>query len=553
MRVLFLFLLSAAFGLTEAQTVKRYVVSGFGASDSVTIMAVEGSLSAGGLKVWRINAAGNDYELAAPTGIGNPVNATLPAFAGLTNSSTMLTTGFAGFGLSTTTPLVAANIAEFEAGNTNVSIGVAAHGASAATGFRGIVTGGTKGSPSATPADAFLVSLSGNGYGTGYVSSAKGFYSIQADGNWSGTNNGTYLSFTGTPNASTTAAEWARLYRGNLLLNTTSDNGARLQVSGTSTISGFAGFGLSTTTPVNASSIAEFEAGNVTNTIGIIAHGAAAIAGVRGIVTGGTKASPTATPDNGRMLFLGANGYGTAYVSGSRADISMFADGLWSGTNNGTYMTFTGTPNASVTPAEWARFYRGNFLIGTTSDNGARLQVSGTATVSGKLTGSDSIVGTLGIRSANYNIGGVAATFGGDVVLTKSLSVTEGTYLGNLTAAGEIRLGDIGVGNYVAFFDNSAQTATFKGSSFNVESPASFEDAIFTGNFTANSNLTAYNFGSGHYALTADNEGVKVGDGGNAVTLTAYGDVYLSAGAGGGSRSVCIDDDGKIYFFSGSC
>lgn len=85
-------------------------------------------------------------------------------------------------------------------------------------------------------------------------------------------------------------------------------------------------------------------------------------------VAGGTRASPTATPNS--SAFISFNGFGhdgTSYVAAGKAQYNMRADGLWSGTNTGTYHTWEGTPNGSTTRAEWMRLGNGSLSIGTTS------------------------------------------------------------------------------------------------------------------------------------------------------------------------------------------
>ena len=78
---------------------------------------------------------------------------------------------------------------------------------------------GTRASPTATAADAAIYAVNAYGYGTGYTTGNAARYAISADGLWSGTNNGAYHGWVGTPNGSTTAVEWMRLQGGDLILN----------------------------------------------------------------------------------------------------------------------------------------------------------------------------------------------------------------------------------------------------------------------------------------------------------------------------------------------
>lgn len=100
---------------------------------------------------------------------------------------------------------------------------------------------GTRASPTATADGNTFHRVDSIGHdGTSYVATSRATSFVKADGTWSGSNTGTYFSWEGTPNASTTRAEWMRLWRGNLGIGTAAP-GQKLTVAGTieSTSGGF--------------------------------------------------------------------------------------------------------------------------------------------------------------------------------------------------------------------------------------------------------------------------------------------------------------------------
>jgi hypothetical protein len=70
----------------------------------------------------------------------------------------------------------------------------------------------------------------------------------------------------------------------------------------------------------------------------------------------GTIASPTALQSGDTLVFLGGQGYGaTGYSSLSRAVIRFHTSETWTDTAQGTYISFSTTPNGSTTRAERGR------------------------------------------------------------------------------------------------------------------------------------------------------------------------------------------------------
>lgn len=116
---------------------------------------------------------------------------------------------------------------------------------------------------------------------------------------------------------------------------------------------------------------------------------------------GGTRAAPTATPDSVIMFQLSAFGYdGSVYSAGANAQYRTLSDGLWTLTNRGVMHQWFGTPNASVTQAEWMRAVDGCLLLGTTvrmTGVTGGLSVGGTTDATSPITGVVQIAGGLGI------------------------------------------------------------------------------------------------------------------------------------------------------------
>lgn len=141
-------------------------------------------------------------------------------------------------GLGTATPGSNTIIDAVNSAATAKSVRITGYGTGSSVGIKGQFARGTIGSPTPAQAGDLLSFFSGTGYGTSFPAST-GVLNVVAGETFSGTSNATYLQFEVTPTGSVTKAEKMRLNStGNLLLNTTTDNGAQLQVSGTATFSG---------------------------------------------------------------------------------------------------------------------------------------------------------------------------------------------------------------------------------------------------------------------------------------------------------------------------
>jgi hypothetical protein len=104
----------------------------------------------------------------------------------------------------------------------------------------------------------------------------------------------------------------------------------------------------------------------------------------------GTITSPTVTLNGDALGYYQFGGYNnTIFVRG--AWVSGFADGDWSGTNQGSFIGFSTTPNGSTTIAERLRIFgSGGVSIGNTVDPGnTNLSVTGTITSASSISGTN--------------------------------------------------------------------------------------------------------------------------------------------------------------------
>jgi len=213
-------------------------------------------------------------------------------------------------------------------------------------------------------------------------------------------------------------------------------------------------FGTTTTTPNNATWITagnpigsfygEGDAGNMDFFIG----GASTTISSRPVLIGrksaGTLASPTALVNGHTIFSFLSSGYsGTSFLN--TASINMIVDGTVSTTLVPQAITFETGASSRVERMRLAS--SGNVLIGTTTDAGYKLDVNGTARVSGAATFASSATNTIGGFICS-SAGGTNDAFytlqSGSVQLytringylkSTSLVVTASTGLGSLNAS----------------------------------------------------------------------------------------------------------------------
>jgi hypothetical protein len=187
----------------------------------------------------------------------------------------------------------------------------------------------------------------------------------------------------------------------NFLIGTTTDAGYRLDVNGTARVQGNAQFGtgfywdntnnrlgIGTASPTailhlvgQDSSVSVFTQSYYVNTQGNAP-------GFTLQRARGTIASPSSLLSDDVIAGFFASGYHSGGAFGANTTAFRFvASQNFTSTAQGTRIEFFTTPNGSTTRAERLRITdAGNLLIGTTTDAGFRLDVNGTARVSGAAT-----------------------------------------------------------------------------------------------------------------------------------------------------------------------
>lgn len=396
------------------------------------------------------------------------------------------------------------------------------------------------------------------------TSASKRVLQIQADGTSAGAQ---IQTITGSPLIfGTGAAERARFTSGgNLLIGTTTDNGARLQVSGTaqatklvSASNAFAGtldFGTGSFKGImdytsstglwslnnqtaGASSTAYFQfQADSTPILTMLKSGNVGI--------GTTSPNDKLVVDGGNNIWTGvfrgtttaSNSFGIQIFAGTNLDDTSFR--ILNGATTSTYMIVRGDGNVgigTVSPSarleiggdaspiiritstsgpysqiqsntvgtlqlmadegntaantsmrfrvdggEVMRLTSGNVLIGTTTDNGARLQVSGNATATRLLLGTStatsyrmSIVAnshfdTAGILMQDTNTGGRVYTIGSSITTIGNFEIfdgTAGTLRFSINSSGNARFTSLGTGTVMA---TGGTLSTVSDSSFKVD------------------------------------------------------------------------------------
>lgn len=157
---------------------------------------------------------------------------------------------------------------------------------------------------------------------------------------------------------------------------------------------------------------------------------------IRSRVAGGTRASPAATPDNISLLSINVGGHdGTNYIT-QQALYQVWTDGLWSGTNRGTYYRWQGTPNGSTSSADW--MYLRNGLLGInaspTTGNGLLQLSSGTTKANGVAWGTDTFL---------YRTGANALKTDGSFTAAGAITALSTINVASLTEATAATAGDL--------------------------------------------------------------------------------------------------------------
>jgi hypothetical protein len=223
---------------------------------------------------------------------------------------------------------------------------------------------GTPTSPAAVQADDVLGNVAIRGYdGTQYTASSRTSIRGYAAENWSGSAQGTYLTFWTTPLLSATERQAGRITPdGTLLIN--KNMTTLLPPSGvTGTILHLAG-----------------DDGQQTRVLmDGFGNGSVGVPALVGRRARGTMASPSAVQTNDNLAVYSGFGYGaTGYSASSRGQFSVVAAEAWTDTAQGTYARVQVTPNGSATSGEVTRWLdNGNVRIGSDGAAACKLDVDG--------------------------------------------------------------------------------------------------------------------------------------------------------------------------------
>ncbi|MBI4991851.1 MAG: hypothetical protein HZB99_01415 [Candidatus Harrisonbacteria bacterium] len=240
---------------------------GIGTTSPAKLFSVQGNaLFSGDLTLANLTATGtltlssgtpfNFTSLATSTIPNNLINAwsiatstsVQPLISIMTSSSTgNVLTGAGGelggngrVGIGTANPISQLTVVDDDPNGTGITtINYSNSGDTSWPAFFGLGARGTKASPTASLANDVLVFLGGRGFdGSKFSVSSKGRITIRASENWSGTNQGAYMTFDTTQTGGTTRTEKMRLTdTGNLGIGTTTPS-QLLSVQGNALLSG---------------------------------------------------------------------------------------------------------------------------------------------------------------------------------------------------------------------------------------------------------------------------------------------------------------------------
>jgi hypothetical protein len=151
-----------------------------------------------------------------------------------------------------------------------------------------------------------------------------------------------------------------------------------------------------------------------------------------GLTYGGTRASPTATPDQSNMIRMVAINYDGTVLSGNGV-YAIIANGLVSPTQRGTYHQWQGTLSGGTSPAEWMRLTDAKLGIGT-STPAYKLDVNGDVNIAAashfKINGTNLAYGDVGADASGAAAAVTTTSIG---AVPTSRTVNSKALSGNIT------------------------------------------------------------------------------------------------------------------------
>jgi endosialidase-like protein len=263
---------------------------------------------------------------------------------------------------------------------------------------------GTPGAPTAVQTGDGLAGFYGEGYGTtAFGGGFAGGMTVQAAQNWADAAHGTQITFSTTPNGSTTSSPQMLIANSGMVGIGTTSPVSNLEVS--NALSGTT-FGV-----VTASTF-----GNNTGASLFIASKAR-----------GTSVAPTAILNGDSLGGFLARGFGTTTFTGTRGGMFVSASENWTDAAQGTRLNFNTTINGTTAPGTRMTIDgAGNVGIGTFAPNGVLEVVkTGTANVLASSFGGEGA--SFKARGANGSFAAPTATVLGDQLGAFSASGFNGT------------------------------------------------------------------------------------------------------------------------------
>ena len=204
---------------------------------------------------------------------------------------------------------------------------------------------GTAAAPTALLASDILLELNTKGYGTtGFGPSGVALISMGTSQNWTDTAQGTQISFSTTPNGSTTP-------------------GTRMVISNSGNV------GIGTFSPLSNLEVSNSLAGTPFGQVTTTTFGNSASASLFvGSKSRGTIAAPAAVQLNDNLAGFLGRGSATTVLSGTRGGMFVRAAENWTDTAQGASLNFNTTATGTITPATRVTISpSGNVGIGTTN------------------------------------------------------------------------------------------------------------------------------------------------------------------------------------------
>jgi hypothetical protein len=259
-----------------------------------------------------------------------------------------------------------------ESGIDAAGITATTYGASGGV-FHGRIAGGTEAAPTAATAGMLVMGIGGRAYdGTIFQDHSASALHCIALGNQTGSNWGQFIRFLTTPLNSVTRRV-NQVMTGDGVLWCMGQNS-------TFTDTLYAQYQPFSAANINCPLMVSSGDTVVSSVaVGVAGYGIIS-AGFRSGVAGGTPGTPSASPADQVLCFVGGHGYDVAWGTGTKAIITFNAAETWAVGANGTYITFGTTPIGSTARAEALRIDgRGNVGIGTASFGTSAAHVLGLA------------------------------------------------------------------------------------------------------------------------------------------------------------------------------